>query len=148
MTGREGDNSRESLLYFEGPLEVQGLFEYLFNERRKLCGEDCDVPLLMAPVPFPAACLKQLHLKVLRSASQLFLLLLFVVACCAWPHCSEVCTSSGCTLRVGVEAEILVACISDVVSCSKTIKAVKHLLPTCSSQQTWREAADCTLAWA
>ncbi|KAL3131764.1 hypothetical protein ABBQ38_007483 [Trebouxia sp. C0009 RCD-2024] len=68
VTGREGDNSRESLLYFEGPLEVQGLFEYLFNERRKLCGEDCDVPLLMAPVPFPAACLKQLHLKVLGAS--------------------------------------------------------------------------------
>ncbi|KAL3163208.1 hypothetical protein ABBQ32_009610 [Trebouxia sp. C0010 RCD-2024] len=68
VTGREGDNSRESLLYFEGHLEVQGLFEYLFNERRKLCGEECDVPLLMAPVPFPAACLKQLHLKVLGAS--------------------------------------------------------------------------------
>ena len=45
-------------------MEVQGLFEFLFNERRRLCGEECDVPLLMAPVPFPAACLKQLHLKV------------------------------------------------------------------------------------
>lgn len=64
MTGREQDNTRESLLYFEGPLEVQGLFEYLFNERRKVCGEDCDVPLLMAPVAFPGACLQQLHPKV------------------------------------------------------------------------------------
>lgn len=63
-TGREQDNSRESLLYFEGPLEVQGLFEYLFNEGRRVCGEECDVPLLMAPVPFPAACLKHLHPKV------------------------------------------------------------------------------------
>ena len=78
VTGREGDNTRESLLYFEGPLEVQGLFEYLFNERRKLCGEDCDVPLLMAPVPFPAACLKQLHLKVLEAASSCCGLLLLL----------------------------------------------------------------------
>ena len=47
--GREVDNTRESLLWFEGPLEVQGLFEYLFNEQRKVCGEECDVPVLLAP---------------------------------------------------------------------------------------------------
>ena len=63
-SGREQDNTRESLLYFEGPVEVQGLFEYLFNESRRFCGEDCDVPLLMAPVAFPSACLKQLRPKV------------------------------------------------------------------------------------
>lgn len=63
-SGREQDNTRESLLYFEGPVEVQGLFEYLFNESRRFCGEECDVPLLMAPVAFPGACLKQLHPKV------------------------------------------------------------------------------------
>ena len=67
VTGREQDNTRESLLYFEGPLEVQGLFEYLFNESKKVCGDECDVPLLMAPAAFPGACLKQLHPKVCSS---------------------------------------------------------------------------------
>ncbi|KAL0042445.1 hypothetical protein WJX77_012634 [Trebouxia sp. C0004] len=67
-SGREQDNTRESLLYFEGPVEVQGLFEYLFNESRRFCGEGCDVPLLMAPVAFPSACLKQLHPKVLGAS--------------------------------------------------------------------------------
>ena len=62
--GREVDNSRESLLWFEGPLEVQGLFEYLFNEQRKVCGEECDVPVLLAPTAFPGACLKQTRPKV------------------------------------------------------------------------------------
>lgn len=69
VTGREQDNSRESLMYFEGPLEVQGLFEYLFNESKKVCGDECDVPLLMAPAAFPGACLKQLHPKVCSQAS-------------------------------------------------------------------------------
>ena len=63
-TGRELDNTRESLLLFEGPLEVQGLFEYLYNESRRLCGEDCDVPLLIAPAAFPGACLTQQTPKV------------------------------------------------------------------------------------
>lgn len=139
MTGREGDNSRESLLYFEGHLEVQGLFEYLFNERRKLCGEECDVPLLMAPVPFPAACLKQLHLKVLKSASHLFLLWLLVVAAV---HSLIILRSYPERLHLldsmGVEAVILVACMSDAVLRNHEI-----------GQQTWRDAADCTqLAWA
>lgn len=63
-TGREVDNLKESMLYFEGPIQVQGLFEYLYNESQRMCGEDADVPLLMAPAPFPAACLKQQIPKV------------------------------------------------------------------------------------
>lgn len=64
FTGREADNTQESLLYFEGPVQVQGLFEYLYNESQRMCGEDADVPLLMAPAAFPAACLMQQTPKV------------------------------------------------------------------------------------
>lgn len=63
-SGREADNTKESLLYFEGPIQVQGLFEYLYNEPRRVCGEDADVPLLLAPAAFPAACLKHQIIKV------------------------------------------------------------------------------------
>lgn len=58
------DNTAKSLLLFDGAAEVQGLFDFLLNEATRICGSDCDVPQLLAPVAFPGACLKQHSVRV------------------------------------------------------------------------------------
>ena len=58
------DNTAKSLLLFDSTAEVQGLFDFLLNEATRICGSDCDVPKLLAPVAFPGACLKQHSVRV------------------------------------------------------------------------------------
>lgn len=60
------DGKPASLLFFSGSSEVHGAFDFLFTEAFKLAGDDCDVPLLLAPVPFMNAALHQLKPKVQR----------------------------------------------------------------------------------
>eukprot|EP00891_Asterochloris_glomerata_P009948 jgi/Astpho2/9948/Aster-x1619 len=64
------DNTAKSLLLFDGAAEVQGLFDFLLNEATRICGSDCDVPQLLAPVAFPGACLKQHSVRMLPPPSE------------------------------------------------------------------------------
>lgn len=58
------DGTPRSLLYFEGLPQVQGFFEFLYNNMLEIFTSASDVPLLIAPVPFVNANLQQLDLKV------------------------------------------------------------------------------------
>ncbi|KAK9816957.1 hypothetical protein WJX72_007445 [[Myrmecia] bisecta] len=65
------DGKPQSLLYFQSAEQVHGLFDFLFGEptaidRRGLPSTDeCDVPLLLAPVPFHGASLHQYQPQML-----------------------------------------------------------------------------------
>jgi hypothetical protein len=48
----------QSLLVFEGGLRVHGLFDFLLNESFRSHGDECDVPLLLAPAQFAHASLQ------------------------------------------------------------------------------------------
>ena len=76
------DNTAKSLLLFDGAAEVQGLFDFLLNETTRICGSDCDVPQLLAPVAFPGACLKQHSIRVRA--------LLLWDDCTSWPRAAHV----------------------------------------------------------
>ena len=54
----------QSLLAFEGALRVHGLFDFLLNDSHRAHGDDCDVPLLLAPAQFAHAALRSLQPKV------------------------------------------------------------------------------------
>ena len=43
------------MLWFEGAGQVHGLFQFLFLEGQRMHGPDCDLPILLAPVPFLGA---------------------------------------------------------------------------------------------
>ena len=63
------DNTPRSLLAFEGGAAVAGLGDWLFNESPAGEGagagaEGCDVPTLLAPVPFEHAALHRLAPQV------------------------------------------------------------------------------------
>ncbi len=58
------DNKAQSMLSFEGPKAVTGLFEFLLNEGAALAGDECDVPVLIAPTPFYGAGLAGITPKV------------------------------------------------------------------------------------
>ena len=63
------DNTPRSLLAFEGAAAVAGLGDWLFNEAPAGEGagagaEGCDVPTLLAPVPFEHAALHRLTPQV------------------------------------------------------------------------------------
>ena len=68
------DNTPRSLLVFEGGAAVAGLGDWLFNEAPAGEGagagaEGCDVPTLLAPVPFEHAALHRLAPQVPPLAS-------------------------------------------------------------------------------
>lgn len=50
--GPGSSDSTQSMLAFEGALRVHGLFDFLLNESWRLHGDECDVPLLLAPTQF------------------------------------------------------------------------------------------------
>ena len=54
----------QSLLVFEGAVRVHGLFDFLLNESFRSHGDECDVPLLLAPVQFAQASLQAVQPKV------------------------------------------------------------------------------------
>ena len=58
------DGKPRSLLLFQGAGDVQGLFDYLLADVVEGSSAHVDVPLLMAPVPFPSAGLHQLQTQV------------------------------------------------------------------------------------
>lgn len=63
------DNTPRSLLAFEGAAAVAGLGDWLFNEAPVGDGAGagaagCDVPTLLAPVPFEHAALRRLTPQV------------------------------------------------------------------------------------
>ncbi|KAK9797426.1 hypothetical protein WJX73_000930 [Symbiochloris irregularis] len=65
------DGTARSLLLFQGAGNVQGLFDYLLAGVMEESATTVDVPSLLAPVPFPGACLHQLHAQALPvSAAQ------------------------------------------------------------------------------
>lgn len=75
------DNTPRSLLAFEGAAAVAGLGDWLFNEAPVGEGagagaEGCDVPTLLAPVPFEHAALHRLAPQVPHIASSVALHLL------------------------------------------------------------------------
>eukprot|EP00887_Chlorella_sp_A99_P003308 scaffold9.g3308.t1 len=47
----------QSMAVLEGTLRVHGLFDFLLNESFRTHGDECDVPTLLAPVPFVHAAL-------------------------------------------------------------------------------------------
>lgn len=53
--GSAADGKPQSMLWFEGAGQVHGLFQFLFLEGQRLHGPDCDLPILLAPVPFLGA---------------------------------------------------------------------------------------------
>lgn len=61
------DGTSASLLLFQGSAAVQGLFDYLLTDSIGEGAASMDVPCLLAPMPFPGACLHQLHPQVLHS---------------------------------------------------------------------------------
>lgn len=58
----------QSLAVFEGTLRCHGLFDFLLNESFRCHGDECDVPLLLAPAPFMHAALAAAPLRVLGAA--------------------------------------------------------------------------------
>ena len=62
--GSGADGKPQSMLWFEGPRQVHGLFQFLFLEGQRVYGPDCDLPQLLAPVPFLGAAIHQLQPSV------------------------------------------------------------------------------------
>ncbi|KAK9822053.1 hypothetical protein WJX74_003646 [Apatococcus lobatus] len=69
--GSGADGKPQSMLWFEGPGQVHGLFQYLFLEGRRMHGPDCDLPQLLAPVPFLGAGIHCLQSSVTEQAGRL-----------------------------------------------------------------------------
>lgn len=56
--------SSRSILVFEGAIRVHGLFDFLLNKSHNLSHEDCDVPVIHAPIPFARATFQRLAIQV------------------------------------------------------------------------------------
>lgn len=63
------DGTPKSLLLFQGAGNVQGLFDYLLASVMEEPSTHVDVPMLIAPVPFPGSSLHQLHAQVCQDAT-------------------------------------------------------------------------------
>lgn len=59
----------QSMAAFEGALRVHGLFDFLLNESFRCHGDDCDVPLLLAPTQFLHASLVSIPARQLGVAA-------------------------------------------------------------------------------
>lgn len=58
------DGTHRSLLLFQGSANVQGLYDHLLAGVMEEAAASLDVPVLLAPVPFPGATLQQLPAQV------------------------------------------------------------------------------------
>ena len=63
------DNKAASLLAFEGPVQVQGIYNWLLDSVMLPAAQDHDVPLLLAPTHFHGATLHYFEPEVPRTTS-------------------------------------------------------------------------------